>query len=205
MELLEGVSDEGEAQAGAEQDVTEETEPGTAPRDKAHYVAPKALLTHVRVVSIASQLFKSREQFTLGPFSWLTSFVCQATIDNFQGEESDVVIVSLVRNNDRNNIGFLKVFNRANVMLSRAKHGMYLLGNAQVLEAREGDFWQSVITTLRQRNAVSTQLPIHCQKHPHITQFISRAEDFAAVSPDGGCLQSCGARLECGHACNRYW
>jgi superfamily I DNA and/or RNA helicase len=41
-----------------------------------------------------------------------------------------VVILSLVRSRADGNIGFLRLRNRINVLLSRAKHGMYLLGNA---------------------------------------------------------------------------
>ncbi|CDW86632.1 UNKNOWN [Stylonychia lemnae] len=43
------------------------------------------------------------------------------TVDNFQGEENDIVILSLVRSNAQNNIGYLKVSNRVCVALSRAK------------------------------------------------------------------------------------
>ncbi|KAL9076756.1 MAG: hypothetical protein Q9161_000741 [Pseudevernia consocians] len=52
-----------------------------------------------------------------------------ATVDNFQGEEAKVVIVSLVRSNKERKVGFLKTTNRINVLLSRAQHGMYLIGN----------------------------------------------------------------------------
>ncbi|MCJ1402137.1 hypothetical protein MMC11_005356 [Xylographa trunciseda] len=45
-----------------------------------------------------------------------------ATVDNFQGEEADVVIVSLVRSNEKKSCGFLRTTNRINVLLSRARH-----------------------------------------------------------------------------------
>lgn len=38
-------------------------------------------------------------------------------MDNFQGEEAKVVIVSLVRSNENGNVGFLKASNRINVLL----------------------------------------------------------------------------------------
>jgi superfamily I DNA and/or RNA helicase len=56
-----------------------------------------------------------------------------ATIDNFQGEENKIIIVSLVRSNPRKIPGFLKVENRVNVLLSRAKHGLYLIGNRETV------------------------------------------------------------------------
>lgn len=40
-------------------------------------------------------------------------------VDNFQGEENDIMILSFVRSNDEGEIGFLKVSNRVNVALSR--------------------------------------------------------------------------------------
>jgi superfamily I DNA and/or RNA helicase len=46
------------------------------------------------------------------------------------GEEAKVVIISLVRCNEAGKAGFLNTTNRINVLLSRAQHGMYLIGNA---------------------------------------------------------------------------
>ncbi|KAI8286947.1 hypothetical protein K4K60_013035 [Colletotrichum sp. SAR11_57] len=54
-----------------------------------------------------------------------------ATVDNFQGEEANVVIISLVRSNNERRCGFLSTSNRINVLLFRAKHGMYIIGNSQ--------------------------------------------------------------------------
>jgi len=81
--------------------------------------------------------------------------VRMATIDNFQGEESTIIVISLVRRNPQGNIGFLKMANRVNVLLSRAKHGMYLIGNPDTLRARhEGKIWPAVLDCLEARNQV---------------------------------------------------
>ncbi|CAG8486394.1 199_t:CDS:10, partial [Diversispora eburnea] len=125
------------------------------------------------------------------------------TIDNFQGEEADVVIISLVRNiteHRRNTIGFLKTVNRTNVLLSRAKHGMYLMGNAELME-NESDMWKKVIDILRSRNQVGTGFPIICDQHPENKNIITYPRKFEEVSPDGGCLLPCGKALDCGHIC----
>jgi len=76
-------------------------------------------------------------------FKSLDKRVRLASIDNFQGEESKVVIVSLVRSNERGQLGFLSVLNRVNVLLSRAMHGMYLIGNADCLRScrRDNGLW----------------------------------------------------------------
>ncbi|KFA55661.1 hypothetical protein S40293_05294 [Stachybotrys chartarum IBT 40293] len=60
--------------------------------------------------------------------STLLSSVRIATVDNFQGEEASVVVISLVRSNPQGKCGFLSTSNRINVLLSRAKHGMYIIG-----------------------------------------------------------------------------
>jgi superfamily I DNA and/or RNA helicase len=55
------------------------------------------------------------------------------SVDSFQGNEADVVIISLVRNNNENDpkdaLGFLREINRSNVMLSRAEKLMVLVGS----------------------------------------------------------------------------
>lgn len=55
------------------------------------------------------------------------------TIDGFQGRESDVVIISLVRSNDAGNIGFLKDLRRMNVAMTRARMKLIIIGNSTTL------------------------------------------------------------------------
>jgi ATP-dependent RNA/DNA helicase IGHMBP2 len=55
------------------------------------------------------------------------------TIDSFQGREKDVIILSLVRSNDRFEIGFLKEYRRMNVALTRAKLQLVLIGDAETI------------------------------------------------------------------------
>lgn len=61
------------------------------------------------------------------------------TIDSFQGDEADVVIASLVRNNSnsgRNALGILGDSRRMNVLLSRAKHKLIVIGSLEFLRKR---------------------------------------------------------------------
>lgn len=51
------------------------------------------------------------------------------SIDNYQGEENDIIILSLVRSNKEGKVGFLRTDNRVCVALSRAKIGLYAFGN----------------------------------------------------------------------------
>lgn len=64
-----------------------------------------------------------------------------ATVDEFQGSEADVVIVSLVRNNGlpaRKSLGFLTESNRLNVLLSRARHKLVIIGSWDFFASRCG-------------------------------------------------------------------
>lgn len=56
-----------------------------------------------------------------------------SVLDNYQGEESDIILLSLVRNNEENKIGFLSIENRVCVALSRARNGLYIMGNISLL------------------------------------------------------------------------
>ncbi len=79
-----------------------------------------------------------------------------------QGEENDVVLLSLVRNNKAGAIGFLKMRNRINVLLSRARHGLIMLGNAASLEAnkRRAPMWHQVLDMLDQQGRVGQALQV---------------------------------------------
>ncbi|OAG40425.1 hypothetical protein AYO21_05325 [Fonsecaea monophora] len=67
-----------------------------------------------------------------------------ATVDNFQGEEAKVIILSTVRSGG--NPGFLKTLNRINVACSRARNGFYIVGNSQTLS--QVPRWREVINAL---------------------------------------------------------
>lgn len=56
-----------------------------------------------------------------------------STIDSFQGQEQDTIIISLVRSNDDAIIGFLKDYRRMNVALTRAKEQLYVIGDSATL------------------------------------------------------------------------
>jgi superfamily I DNA and/or RNA helicase len=58
-----------------------------------------------------------------------------STIDSFQGQEKEVIIVSLVRSNDEGEIGFLKDYRRMNVALTRAKEKLFVIGDSATLGA----------------------------------------------------------------------
>lgn len=55
------------------------------------------------------------------------------TVDGFQGQERDIVYISLVRSNDRNDIGFLKDYRRMNVALTRARKKLVIVGDSATI------------------------------------------------------------------------
>lgn len=59
------------------------------------------------------------------------------TVDAFQGREKDVVIISFVRSNLDNQLGFLKDYRRLNVSISRAKSRLILIGNMDLLRSND--------------------------------------------------------------------
>ncbi|KIJ51765.1 hypothetical protein M422DRAFT_203039 [Sphaerobolus stellatus SS14] len=126
------------------------------------------------------------------------------TVDIYQGQEAKVVIVSLVRNTGNfetqsASIGFLKSSNRINVALSRAKHGLYILGNASNL--RKNPTWLKIIQELEEHQQIGIGFPIRCARHPEQVQMISQPGELNRYAPEGGCLLPCGTQLPCGHIC----
>lgn len=59
--------------------------------------------------------------------------IAVSTIDSFQGQEADVVILSLVRSNNEGKIGFLSDYRRMNVALTRAKKKLIVIGDSATL------------------------------------------------------------------------
>ena len=55
------------------------------------------------------------------------------TVDGFQGQERDVILISLVRSNDEGQIGFLKDLRRINVAMTRARMKLIILGNKDTM------------------------------------------------------------------------
>jgi AAA domain len=136
-------------------------------------------------------------------------------------QESDIVVASLVRSNRDDVIGFMQELERINVLLSRARYGMILIGNTDTLTRSTVDTdddaqqntkqkgtqqWRQVLSMLNSTNSVVTGLPAVCKHHPADgTRLLSTLSEFSNTVPDGGCNRLCGRELSCKHVCQlRY-
>lgn len=99
--------------------------------------------------------------------------LADSNLSPYTGEEAKIIILSTVRNSGaddsvngfvpptlrRSGTGFVKSTNRANVALSRARDGMYILGNASLL-ASQSTFWDGVINTLEAKQSIFKGVPV---------------------------------------------
>jgi len=98
---------------------------------------PETLKPGFRVGIIApykEQVRLLKKQLANSPMlSSYMEFININTVDGFQGQERDVIYISLVRSNKRNEIGFLKDIRRMNVALTRAKKKLVVVGDSATL------------------------------------------------------------------------
>ncbi|KAK6392349.1 hypothetical protein LTR65_003805 [Meristemomyces frigidus] len=139
------------------------------------------------------------------------------TVDSYQGEENKVVLLSLVRSNDKDQIGFLNTDNRVCVALSRAQCGLYIFGNGMLLYEHETSpnpkhktTWQKIIDIIagvkhkserpkiEPISRIGEKLPVRCSNHNEEV-LIKEPGDWEKIH--GGCHEKCKGRLPCGHAC----
>ena len=113
-----------------------------------------------------------------------------STVDNYQGEENDIILLSLVRSNNFDQIGFLKTSNRICVALSRARNGLYIFGNKTCLKnaVNKIDFeknkliskndeyatysehlWTKVLNLLEERGDIDEKITLSCKHNIKFT------------------------------------
>ena len=131
-----------------------------------------------------------------------------STIDMFQGDENDFIIVSLVRANKptrKNNIGFMNEKNRRCVTQSRARRGMFFVGNYETYAS--SSTWHPLISKMKEEGCYGKYIPIQCPKHRHLN--ITRVGDAETLnryinSPDLICTLPCDEGFPCGlHECRK--
>ena len=88
------------------------------------------------------------------PFSRLISI---NTVDGFQGQERDVIFISLVRANEAGNIGFLQDLRRMNVAITRARMKLILLGDTLTL--LHHPFYKALFEYIQEKGVITTLTP----------------------------------------------
>ncbi|XP_063413105.1 NFX1-type zinc finger-containing protein 1-like [Mytilus trossulus] len=163
------------------------------------------------LAAYTGQMFLIRSKMPRAQFEGINISV----LDNYQGEENEIIVLSLVRNNNNGDIGFLRRENRICVALSRAKKGLYILGNSETL-TKDSNEWRTVIQKIKSNKREDTNhacprpdfgtsfgqaLPLYCRNHPANEGILAVLPADFARAPEGGCELFCGIRLECGHVC----
>ena len=147
--------------------------------------------------------------------------VRMSTVDRFQGDEADVVIISLVID-AKSHTSFVKLCNRMIVLLSRARLGMYILGNIGYFEEKPDPsiaHWMKTIERLRDSSEPDTdpstvkedidslhflgprmgnELPICCPLHREKSINAITGADLKLTF----CDIKCTAKLKCSHPCD---
>jgi len=77
-----------------------------------------------------------------------------STIDSFQGQEKEIVIVSLVRSNSEADIGFLKDYRRMNVAITRAREQLFIIGDSATVGADK--FYKELLEYVEANGAYRT-------------------------------------------------
>lgn len=113
------------------------------------------------------------------------------TIDNYQGEESDIVIASLTRSNSSGDVGFMSAPERLNVLITRARNCLVLIGNMDTFkQSKKGRAaWAPFFELLNKNGNLYDGLPVQCEKHPSTLALLKEPVDFDKYCPDGGCTE----------------
>ncbi|KAF8630856.1 hypothetical protein AX17_005215 [Amanita inopinata Kibby_2008] len=109
----------------------------------------------IGVVSMyRAQVSELRRQFERHLGERLDGKIDFNTVDGFQGQEKDIIILSCVRGGtSQDTVGFLADLRRMNVALTRAKSSLFILGNVATLE-RSNTTWAEIITDARSRSCL---------------------------------------------------
>lgn len=125
--------------------------------DQSFSISNEQELNFVAKLATHHQIDTSKSSF-ITPYSGqlllakntLKNFSRISTIDSFQGQEADTIIISLVRSNSDQEIGFLADYRRMNVALTRAKKQLFIIGDSATLG--NDSFYSGLIAFIEANN-----------------------------------------------------
>ena len=88
----------------------------------------------------------------------IRSSVSINTVDGFQGQERDVIIISLVRSNRNSNIGFLHELRRMNVAMTRARYKLVIIGDSRTMCAHP--FYKALYNYIEKSGGLLVPAPV---------------------------------------------
>lgn len=101
------------------------------------------------------------------------------------------MIATLTRSNKEGDIGFMSAPQRLNVLLSRARDVLIIIGDSKTfIKSRKGnEVWKPFINQLQENGHLYDGLPVNCEQHPQRKAVLGAPNDFDKLCPDGGCDQ----------------
>lgn len=128
------------------------------------------------------------------------------TVDGFQGEQNEIILLSLVRScnaSERVSPGFVENENRAVVALSRAKRGLFVFGCQRILHnsIASEETWAKVLKVFASQGRIGQSIPLTCDTHRKVTH-IQHPDDWDHTALDGGCEEQCEGKCASGHPCS---
>ena len=129
---------------------------------------PKQITILTYYTGQVAELKRVQDKLKNKPMDYVRMGVDIQTVDNFQGQENDIVIISCVRSNVHQTAGFTKVGNRTNVALSRARQAMFVIGDFEMLSKAKGNdnCWVKIYDVVKQQDAFTNgTIEIGCRQH----------------------------------------
>ena len=99
------------------------------------------------------------------------------------------MIATLTCSNSNHDIGFMYSPERLNVLLSRARNCLIMIGNADTFTGsrKGGDLWTRLFKMLRANEHIYEGLPVRCFRHRDHIAVVKDPKQFDTDCPDGGC------------------
>ena len=109
------------------------------------------------------------------------------------------MIATLTRSNSNHDIGFMYSPERLNVLLSRARNALIMIGNVDTFKnsRKGGELWTKLFKILLANGHIYEGLPVQYFRHPGRVAVVKDPKQFDVDCPDGGCQEPWWVFLSC--------